>query len=48
MKIAILFETLYPDSRKLIDNGSKKLWSIELESQNRYKMLDKIFDKLFL
>ena len=35
-------------SKKLINNGSKKLRSIELKSQNGYKMLNKILDKLFL
>ena len=35
-------------SKRLINKGSKKLRSIELESQNGYKMLNKILDKLFL
>ena len=45
---AIIYIEKNKYSKKLINNGSKKLQSIELESRNRYKMLDKILDKLFL
>ena len=35
-------------SKKLINNGSKKLRSIEIKSQYRYKVLNKILSQIFL
>ena len=45
---AIIFIQKKKYSKNLILNGLKKLRSIELDSQNRYKNLNKVLDKIFL